>query len=198
MKNNYLKKWEISLLLALSITLCAGAWAQGRSAAISGSLIRLHVVAASDAVYEQELKLRVRDSVLAYLEPLLDVADDASEARGIIEEALPGVRAAAESAAEGRGVRVELGREAYPTREYESFTLPAGIYESLRVTLGEGEGRNWWCVVFPPLCTTAAGVENTLSALGEAGDILAPGGEIEIRFRLVELWGELLALLGIR
>lgn len=197
MKNNYLKKWEISLLLALSITLCAGAWAQGRSAAISGSLIRLHVIAASDSDYEQSLKLRVRDSVLAYLTPMLEGAESPEGAREIIAGALPGVRAAAEAAAEGRAVSVELGREAYPTREYGSFTLPAGIYESLRVTLGEGGGRNWWCVVFPPLCTSAAEAGDALAALGEAGEILLPGGEVQIRFRLVELWGQLMALLGL-
>lgn len=198
MRHDQLKKWEISLLLALSITLCAGAWAQGRSEAISTSLIRLHVIADSDGEYEQALKLRVRDSVLAYLEPLLEGEASASAARETIAASLDGVRAAAESAAEGRAVAVELGREAYPTREYESFTLPAGIYESLRVTIGAGEGHNWWCVVFPPLCTSAAETDSALAALGETGELLYPGGELEIRFRLVELWGELMALLGIK
>ena len=125
----------------------------------------------------------------------IEGAEDASEAKEIISGALPEVLAAAESAAEGRGVTVELSREAYPTREYEAVTLPAGIYDSLRVTIGEGEGRNWWCVVFPPLCATAAEYE-AIDALGGNGELLtATGDGVEIRFRLVELWGELLAWL---
>ena len=157
--------------------------------------MRLHVIAASDSEYEQALKLRVRDSVLECLTPLIEGAEDASEAKEIISGALPEVLAAAESAAEGRGVTVELSREAYPTREYGAVTLPAGIYDSLRVTIGEGEGRNWWCVVFPPLCATAAEYE-AIDALGGNGELLTASGDgVEIRFRLVELWGELLAWL---
>ena len=196
MKNNCLKNWEISMLLALCITLCASCWAGGRSAAISGSLVRLHVIAASDSEYEQALKLRVRDSVLECLTPLIEGAEDASEAKETISGPLPEVLAAAESAAEGRGVTVELSREAYPTREYRAVTLPAGIYDSLRVTIGEGEGRNWWCVVFPPLCATAAEYDEAIDALGGSGELLTASGDgVEIRFRLVELWGELLAWL---
>ena len=193
MKNEHLKNWEISLLLALCVTLCASCWAGGRSAAIAGSLVRLHVIADSDDEYEQSLKLRVRDSVLECLTPLLAGAEDAGEARDIIARSLPEVRRAAEGAAEGRAVAVELSREGYPTREYGAVTLPAGVYDSLRVTLGAGEGRNWWCVVFPPLCASAAGYDQALAVLGENGELLTTGGEVEIRFRLVELWGEFLA-----
>ena len=152
MKKQLLKNWEISLLLALCITLCAGTWAGARSEALSAGLIRLHVVAASDEAAEQELKLRVRDSVLAYLEPRLQGAQSAAEAAERIEDELDGIRAAAEAAAEGREAAVTLGREYYPTRDYGSFALPAGRYESLRVVLGEGEGHNWWCVLYPNLC----------------------------------------------
>ena len=193
MKNEHLKNWEISLLLALCVTLCASCWAGGRSAAIAGSLVRLHVIADSDDEYEQALKLRVRDSVLECLTPLLAGAEDAGEARDIIARSLPEVRRAAEGAAEGRAVAVELSREGYPTREYGAVTLPAGVYDSLRVTLCAGEGRNWWCVVFPPLCASAAGYDQALAVLGENGELLTTGGEVEIRFRLVELWGEFLA-----
>ena len=97
------------MLLALCITLCAGVWAGAKSAAISDSLVRLHVVAASDEAEEQELKLRVRDSVLAYLTPRLEGTVDAAEARDRIRTELPGIRAAAEAAAEG-GERLALAR----------------------------------------------------------------------------------------
>ena len=117
MKKQLLKKWEISMLLALCITLCAGTWASARSEALSGSLVRLHVVAVSDEADEQAIKLRVRDSVLAYLEPRLEGTQDAAGALSLIGEELDGIRAAAEAAAEGREVNVTLGREYYPTRD---------------------------------------------------------------------------------
>lgn len=199
MKTQLLKKWEISMLLALCITLCAGTWASARSKALSDALVRLHVIAVSDEAEEQEIKLRVRDSVLAYLEPRLEGADDAAEARELISAELDGIKAAAETAAEGREVSVTLSREYYPTRDYGSFALPAGSYESLRVVLGEGEGHNWWCVVFPPLCLSAAEAENALETLGgDSAQLLSGEGEgVVFKFRLLELWGELMEYLGI-
>ena len=199
MKTQMLKTWEISMLLALCITLCAGTWASARSAALSDALVRLHVIAVSDEAEEQEIKLRVRDSVLAYLEPRLEGADDAAEARELISAELDGIKAAAEAAAEGREVSVSLSREYYPTRDYGSFALPAGSYESLRVVLGEGEGHNWWCVVFPPLCLSAAEAENALETLGgDSAQLLSGEGEgVVFKFRLLELWGELMEYLGL-
>lgn len=199
MKTQLLKKWEISMLLALCITLCAGTWASARSEALSDALVRLHVIAVSDEAEEQEIKLRVRDSVLAYLEPRLEGADDAADARELISAELDGIKAAAETAAEGREVSVTLSREYYPTRDYGSFALPAGSYESLRVVLGEGEGHNWWCVVFPPLCLSAAEAENALETLGgDSAQLLSGEGEgVVFKFRLLELWGELMEYLGI-
>lgn len=199
MKTQLLKKWEISMLLALCITLCAGTWASARSEALSDALVRLHVIAVSDEAEEQEIKLRVRDSVLAYLEPRLEGADDAAAARELISAELDGIKAAAETAAEGREVSVTLSREYYPTRDYGSFALPAGSYESLRVVLGEGEGHNWWCVVFPPLCLSAAEAENALETLGgDSAQLLSGEGEgVVFKFRLLELWGELMEYLGL-
>lgn len=199
MKTQLLKKWEISMLLALCITLCAGVWASARSAALSGSLVRLHVVAVSDDAEEQAIKLRVRDSVLAYLEPRLEGVQDAAGARELIGSELDGIRSAAETAAEGREVSVTLGREYYPTRDYGTFALPAGSYESLRVVLGEGRGHNWWCVVFPPLCLSAAETENALETLGgDSAQLLSGEGEgVVFKFRLLELWGELMEYLGL-
>lgn len=135
----------------------------------------------------------MRDSVLACLEPELDGAADVNSARDIISENLDGIRSAAEEAAEGRPVTVTLSREFYPTRDYGSFSLPAGSYESLRVVLGEGEGHNWWCVVFPPLCLSAAEAEDALETLGQDSAMLLTGDSdgIVFKFRLLELWGEL-------
>ena len=193
-----LRKWEIALLLALCFTLLAGTWAGAASSRVSEGLVRLHVIAASDDATEQAIKLDVRDAVLSYLEPKLDSADDIAGAEALIEANLDGIAAAAESAAQGREVNVTLGEEYYPTREYDTFSLPAGRYQSLRVTLGEGAGHNWWCVVFPPLCLTAAESEAAFEELdGETRAIISSdGGGVQFKFRLLELWGELMELLG--
>jgi len=193
-----LRKWEIALLLALCFTLLAGTWAGAASSRVSEGLVRLHVIAASDDATEQAIKLYVRDAVLSYLEPKLASAADIAGAEALIEANLEGIAAAAESAAQGREVNVTLGEEYYPTREYDTFSLPAGRYQSLRVTLGEGAGHNWWCVVFPPLCLTAAESEAAFEELdGETRAIISSdGGGVQFKFRLLELWGELMELLG--
>ena len=193
-----LRKWEIALLLALCFTLLAGTWAGAASSRVSEGLVRLHVIAASDDATEQAIQLDVRDAVLSYLEPRLDSAADIAGAEALIEANLDGIAAAAESAAQGREVNVTLGEEYYPTREYDTFSLPAGRYQSLRVTLGEGAGHNWWCVVFPPLCLTAAESEAAFEELdGETRAIISSdGGGVQFKFRLLELWGELMEFLG--
>ena len=192
-KNKSLRAWEIAALMALSLALCAGTWAQTRQQTISSALVRLHVIADSDAAEEQEIKLEVRDAVLAYLTPVLEEAESQQQARQIIRDNLEGIAQAAGSAARGRQVSVTLSRESYPTREYEGFTLPAGRYESLRVILGQGQGKNWWCVVFPPLCLSAAESEKVQDVLnGEDLSIVTEEEGYVLRFRLVELWGEFL------
>lgn len=190
-ENKRFRIWEISLMLALCVTLCLGTWAQARQESISGSLVRLHVLAVSDDSNEQRIKLNVRDSVLSYISPKLEDAESPDEAKRIISSELDGIKYAAETAAEGRPVKVTLTQEYYPTRDYGSFSLPAGRYESLRVILGEGEGHNWWCVVFPPLCLTAAESDSAVESLdGETRGIVTEGDGYRCKFRIVELWGE--------
>jgi stage II sporulation protein R len=191
----HLRVWECAALIALSVFLLSGLWAEARQAAISARLVRLHVLAVSDAPEEQAVKLRVRDAVLACLAPRLQDTADAESAGAILEASLEDIRAAAESAAGGRAVRVTLGRERYPTREYAGFALPAGSYRSLRVVLGEGQGHNWWCVVFPPICLNAVQREAMRPVMNPEDYALITREEgWQIRFRIVELWGELIAL----
>ena len=194
---NRLRKWECAALIALCITLLCSSWAAAASERVSGSLVRLHVIADSDSAEEQAIKLHVRDAVLAYLEPKLEDAPSSAAAQEIISGELDGIASAAESAAEGRAVSVSLGEEYYPTRDYGTFALPAGRYESLRVTLGSGQGHNWWCVVFPPLCLSAAEAEDAFSELDEGTrSVIAESDGVQFRFKLLELWGEFMHLLG--
>lgn len=183
---------EKALLISLALTLCICSWAQNRQSSLSGSIIRLHVLAASDDEYEQALKLRVRDAVLEYLSPALSDAASAADAQGLILSRLDGIAAAAYSAAEGRRVTVSLSPEVYPTRTYGHFTLPAGRYNSLRIVIGEGEGHNWWCIVFPQACLPAAEGSVMREALAPADYAVISGEDgYELRLRILELWGEL-------
>lgn len=192
-----LKIWEVSMLCALCVSLLAGTWAQTKQEDISSSLIRLHVIAVSDEKEEQELKLRVRDEVLRAISPELENAESISDAEKIVRANLGKIQRAAQSKAEGRKVSVTLSEEYYPTRHYEQFSLPAGKYTSLRVILGEGKGHNWWCVVFPPLCVSAAEQEKALDAMSEdERAILTEEDGYVIKFRVLELWGELMEKLG--
>ena len=151
-ENRTLHPWELALLLSVCLTLVVGAWAGARQEGLSDSLVRLHVIAASDSAADQAEKLRVRDAVLSYLAPKLEAAESISDARAILRAEQAGIRKAARSVTR-QNVTVTFTREHYPTRDYGSFALPAGTYPSLRVILGSGQGHNWWCVVFPPLCT---------------------------------------------
>lgn len=188
-----LKIWEVSMLCALCVSLLAGTWAQTKQEDISSSLIRLHVIAVSDEKEEQELKMRVRDEVLRTISPELESAESISDAERIVRANLGNIQRAAQSKAEGRKVTVTLSEEYYPTRRYECFSLPAGKYTSLRVILGEGKGHNWWCVVFPPLCVSAAEQEKALDAMSEdERAILTEEDGYVIKFRVLELWGELM------
>ncbi len=187
-----LRAWEIALLFALCLTLCAGLWAQKKQQAIGSQVLRLHVLAVDDSEAEQELKLRVRDAVLSMLALELEGVTERDEARSIVASKLRQIAEAAASASEGRSVEVSLGLESYPQRRYEGYVLPAGTYESLRVVLGEGEGHNWWCVIFPQLCLTASAAEQAKSVMNaEDYAIISEEDGYELRFRVVELWGEL-------
>lgn len=194
MNKSKLKIWEASLMLALCLSLCLGTWAQARQSSLSSGLVRLHVLAVSDDDTEQSIKFRVRDSVLEYISPLLENVDDPKEAQAVIASELEGIKAAALEVSEGRAVTVTLTEEYYPTRSYGEFSLPAGRYESLRVILGEGKGHNWWCVVFPPLCISAAESGKAVDALDDADKgLVTEDGGYRYGFRIVELWGELCA-----
>ena len=125
---------------------------------IYDSMIRLHVLANSDTDADQALKLKVRDAVLEYVKDI--EAKDIDEAYIKTEKSISDLECVAEDVIKGEGydysVRVELGEEKYPEREYDGFYLPEGTYTSLRVLIGKAEGQNWWCVLYPPLCTATA------------------------------------------
>ena len=186
--NRFLPAAALFLLSALLLT---AAWAQGRQSRLSSRLVRFHILAESDSEEDQSRKLLARDAVLEELAPALEGAESREEAEAILRELLPALEQTAAEAADAPA-RIALGREYYPTRHYGSFSLPAGDYTSLRITLGEGQGHNWWCVVYPPLCNAAAEeqITETAALSREDGELISGDGQRVFRFRIVELWGE--------
>lgn len=182
--------------------------------ALYDRMVRLHVLANSDSAEDQELKLQVRDAVLAVVAEETAACENIGEINAALAAAAPRIEAAARRVIAQTGhdypVCLTLTDEYYPTRSYEGFSLPAGNYRSLRVLIGEAAGHNWWCVLFPPLCVNMAtvsteGIQATICDSQTVGETLTAVGftpdEIRVltgdddphyvlRFRLLELLGE--------
>ncbi len=174
--------------MALCVCFCTGLWAQRTQRALSDGLVRLHIVANSDRPDDQAAKLRLRDEILDILTPALEGAESRGEAVEILEGLLPRIEALGD-------LRVSLTEERFPTRDYTDFSLPAGDYLALRVVMGEGQGHNWWCVLYPPLCTEALvrQSQETFASLSEEEKALVTRSDegYVLKFRIVELWEQL-------
>ena len=146
--------WIGSVFLAALILFSTEAYFTQKS--IADKTIRLHVVANSDDTKDQEQKLRLRDHLLGELRDLTSECADFEEAEAKLRTALPMIEQSAGKFLINEGseydISVSLCKEQFSTREYDTFSLPAGEYHALRVVIGEGKGENWWCVVFPTLC----------------------------------------------
>ncbi len=167
---------------------------------LNENLIRLHVVANSDSQEDQSIKLQVRDAVMDSLQSSLANVADVHQAMDYLQQNLPMIQETANAVLEKAGYDgeavVTLCKEAFDTRYYDTFTLPAGVYEALRITIGEGAGKNWWCVVFPTFCVPAAG-EGFEDVAVDAGFSNALSGTLtgqtpyELRFFFLDKLGEL-------
>ena len=185
------------LVLAASVW-CAGLFSDRER--LNQELIRLHVVAASDSAQDQAIKLQVRDAVMNGLQSAMEEITDVEAAKEYLRDNLPKIQKIANQALQVAGYDgeavVTFCRETFDKRVYDTFTLPAGIYQSLRIVIGEGEGRNWWCVVFPEFCIPASGTEFADVAAGAGFSDALTGaltGEepYEIRFFLLDWLGKL-------
>ena len=165
---------------------------------LNENVIRLHVVAASDSEEDQQIKLQVRDALIETLQPGMDGLADADAAKEYLMSRLEDLEETAnriltEAGSEDQAT-VTLAKEAFSTRDYDTFSLPAGVYESLRVTIGQGEGENWWCVVFPSLClpATSEGFEDAAAGAGFQDGLtntLQQEDGYEIRFFFLDCLG---------
>ena len=188
---------ELALLIGLAAALLWGAGTLRTQEALAEKVVRLHVLANSDSEEDQALKLRVRDRVLQRATELLEASEDRAQAEGLLRGDLLELEriAAEEIAAAGYdyAVTAELTNTDFPTKEYDGFALPAGNYLALRIVIGEGKGQNWWCVVFPPLCTAAAAdVPASALAAGfseeDVGLITEENEGYVLKFKAVEWW----------
>lgn len=193
-----IKAIEAAALAAFIFTVIMTLSFENSCSGIREKVLRLHVIANSDSVSDQSLKYAVRDELLKDGESIFSGSQTASQAEDKIKASLSFLKDSAEETVRKEDydypVRIDIGRTYFPTREYEDVTLPAGYYNAVRVIIGEGKGKNWWCVMFPPMCLPAASKENPDldSVLTKEELEIAKGGKkYELRFWFVEKYYEL-------
>ena len=146
----------LSFLLFLYTTICALSYGQNVSSDIANSVFRLHVLANSDSKEDQALKLKVRDSLLNYMNQICENCKSKEDAIILVEKNKDSFKQIALDTINTEGysydVNINIGNFEFPTKNYGDISLPAGFYDALRVEIGEAKGQNWWCVMFPPLC----------------------------------------------
>lgn len=192
-----MKKIEWSVLIALVFTILFGSVTTfaAECSQIREDVLRLHILANSDSEEDQALKLKVRDRILLEMGDVFETPETLEDAETAASKHLDEIREIAQQEVYDNGydypVHAELVNMYFTTREYETFTLPAGMYDAVRITIGDAEGKNWWCVLYPPLCLPAAQSEETLEqALGEEEtDLVTRNPQYEVRFAVVE-WFE--------
>ena len=186
-----LHKWESALLIGLLFAIFASGlttFMRGCEA-LRGSVLRLHILANSDQPCDQQVKLEVRDRLLERFGEELGAASGKEAAKRQADALLPQIEEAAEEVIREDGfdypVRAQRVRMYFETRSYGDITLPAGMYDAVRVTIGEARGHNWWCVLYPPVCIYSAADSEQLQALSSDA-VAGRSPRYEPRFKLVE------------
>ena len=194
-----MKKFATGILSILTAMLIVAALPTEADAGIYGDTLRLHILAASESEEDQALKLAVRDGILAEYSAQLSGVGDLEDARAALEARLPDIIATAERIVAEAGydyrVTASLGEEWYDTRDYGELSLPRGVYTSLIIKIGEGQGRNWWCVMYPPMCldlaTDGPSDDWTSGYTGEELSLIS--GKYRVKFKLLELISEFIS-----
>ncbi len=189
------RKIEISLAIGLAVAIVCSLVGFGYDCKeIRSNVVRLHILAESDCDADQNVKLLVRDALLKSGAEIFSGTATFETASEALEKEKDKLIAIAENVLRENGfdygVTINLEREYYTTRTYENYTLPAGEYLSLKVVLGKGEGHNWWCVMFPPLCLPAASSSSDIDAIlgADGAKIINSNPKYEMRFKIVEVF----------
>ena len=205
MKSKFKKLILISFLLFLYVFISAQSYVTAISNNLSNAVFRLHVLANSDSEEDQSLKLKVRDSLLAYMNGLCSNCSTKQEAISIANEHKADFQKIAEETIKENGynysVKININNFYFPTKNYGDISLPAGFYDALRVEIGEAKGKNWWCVMFPSLCfiDVSSGIvddeakENLEDNLQKESYTIISDTQkpnIKFKFKLIELFAE--------
>lgn len=184
----------VGIVVAILFSICSFA---KTSEEIRSDVLRLHVIANSDTSVDQNLKLRLRDYILQEGKDIFNGSVNVENAVEKIEPALPELEKSAKAFVNQAGfdydVKISLSNEYFTTRTYETVTLPAGKYLALRVVIGSGEGHNWWCVMFPPMCVPAADKKDEIENVFSVKEIklVESKPKYEPRFKVVEIYEQL-------
>ncbi len=185
-----------SLYFAFSLTTFAAG-----AESVKSDVVRLHILANSDSSQDQNVKIKVRDALLSTNAEILGAGVNTENAKEYFENSKKELSEAARAVLKENGfdydVKLTLGKEYFETREYGGYVFPAGNYTSLKVVLGEGEGKNWWCVMFPPMCIPAASDietdgEKITDCLSESGiKTVSDGKKYVVKLKILEIFEEL-------
>ena len=191
-----MRKVIISLLFGLVFSMALMAYADNTQKGIAAGVVRLHVVANSDDVYDRRVKLKGRDAIIDELAPVLDDVTNQKQSEEIIIDNLKNVEHIAQNELEKNGfayvAKATYEKTHFPTKKYENIILPPGEYDALKIVLGNGEGQNWWCVMYPPLCFegSVSGVIDEEQAnilkknIGDSGyEIITQKDTVPVRFK---------------
>lgn len=184
----------VGIVVAILFSICSFA---KTSEEIRSDVLRLHVIANSDTSVDQNLKLRLRDYILQEGKDIFNGSVNVENAVKKIEPVLPELEKSAKAFVNQAGfdydVKISLSNEYFTTKTYETVTLPAGKYLALRVVIGSGEGHNWWCVMFPPMCVPAADKKDEIENVFSEKEIklVESKPKYEPRFKVVEIYEQL-------
>lgn len=196
-----IRKILISTIIGLAITSAITDYSQRVMADITSSVVRLHILANSDSDEDQQLKIKVRDDIIAYLDPLLESAENVEKTKEIIANNIEEIEKEAEKSIKKHGyaynVTAVLGKSEFPQKSYNGTTFPAGKYDALKIIIGEGNGQNWWCVLYPQLCfsysesgelppTSKTKLKNVLTE--DEYNIITSKDEIKFKLKIVEMF----------
>lgn len=193
----------LSLLLFLYVTVCAFSYAKAISTDLSQNVFRLHVIANSDSTEDQNLKYKVRDNIIKYMNSISLDCSNKEEAIKVAYEHIDDFKQIAVDTIKNEGfdydVTVNIGNFKFPTKTYGDISFPAGFYDALKIKIGSAKGQNWWCVMFPPLCfvDVSSGIvpeeskqelQNNLSEEEFALISDNKNPDIQFKFKLLELF----------
>lgn len=198
----------LTILVFIYIALLSFNYSKAISSNLSDSVFRLHIIANSDSSADQELKLKVRDKIIEYMNTLTSNSSDKKDVISIVNNHLDSFKEIALNTIKENGynydVNIEIGNFHFPTKSYGNISFPAGNYDALKIEIGDAIGQNWWCVLFPPLCfvNSSTGVvpddsKNTLkeNINSESYEIISEGNnsndntsDIKIKFKIIEFF----------